>query len=571
MKNLEELGKVVTADVLVVGGGMAGIPAAISARESGADVLIADKAYTGLAGQSPRGGNGMVALKKDADLDKYCKYLITQVGRYLNDQKALRNYAEHVYPTIEKMDEWGVELSKHEDGSFGYFDLPVGPWWMMGINLYCADNMRKTAEKKGVRLQNHVNITDLLKEGDRVVGAVGFDIINGAFHIFRAKTVILACGANNFRAARMFTNSGEGNSLAFNAGAQMRNAEFVFMEVAAAKTGETLHGAQMFVFNQAGENIWDKYVNWPAQDVCAEMILGMAKEYREGRGPLYIDLSKLSEAMKVVAADIHNPIIGGLRRQFPDKISWVTRIEAREKEVFGGLGDKPEAKFALHGNSGFVRVDQNFRTTVPGLYSVGLDTANGSAIFGAAPQPAGRRGGPFMYCPTTGRIGGLNAAEESKGMDVLNVAVDQVEALKEHTYASFNRTGGIGPREMFDRIQNASLPLEIFILRSEKNLNKAIGALEDLRQEIKNTLSARDYHELKLCHEAETMALSTEIVLKTALTRTESRDFHYREDYPEQDNENWLKWVIAEKSGDEIEIKTENVPINAYPYQPTNV
>ncbi|MDR1572619.1 MAG: FAD-binding protein [Clostridiales Family XIII bacterium] len=568
MKSLEALGNVLTTDVLVVGGGMAGIPAAIAARESGAEVLIVDKAYTGLAGQSPRGGNGIVALKKGADLDKYCEYISTQVGRYLNDQKALRNYAEHVYPTIEKLDEWGVELTKHEDGSFGYFDLPVGPWWMMGINLYCADNMRKTAEKKGVRLQNHVNITDLLKENGRVVGAVGFDIISGDFCIFRAKTVILACGANNFRATRMFTNSGEGNSLAFNAGAQVRNAEFVFLEVAAAKTGETLHGAQMFVFNQDGENVWDKYVDWPAQDVCAEMILGMAREYREGRGPLYIDLSKLSEAMKVVAGDIHNPIVGGLRRQFPDKISWVTRLEEREKEVFGGLGDKPEAKFALHGNAGFVRVDQNFRTTVPGLYSVGLDTGNGSAIFGSAPQPAGRRGGPFMYCPTTGRIGGMSAAEESKGMDVVDATADQVEALREHAYASLGHSGKIGPREMFDRIQAAALPLEFFIIRSGKNLNKAIGALEDMRQEIRSDLTAKDYHELKLCHEAETMALCTEIVLKAALTHTESRDFHYREDYPKQDNKSWLKWVIAEKSGDGIGIATEDVPIGEYPYRP---
>jgi succinate dehydrogenase/fumarate reductase flavoprotein subunit len=551
---------------------MAGIPAALSARECGADVLIVDKAYVGFGGQSPRGGNGIVALKKDADLDAYVKYLSTQVGRYLNDQKALRHYGENVYHTLEKLDEWGVDLTKDENGDFGFFDMPVGPWWMMGINLYCADSMRKTAEKRGVRIQNHVNVTYLLKADGRVVGAVGFDILDGTFYIFRAKTVILACGACNFRATRMFTNSGEGNALAFGAGAQMRNAEFVFMEVAASQTGETLHGAQMFVYNKAGESVWEKYVHWPAQDVCAELIQGMAKEYREGRGPLYFDLEKLSDAFKVIAGDVHSPVVGGLRRQFPDKVSWVKRIEAREKEVFGGLGDKPEAKFTLHGNSGFVRVDQNFRTTADGLYAVGLDTANGSAIFGAAPQPAGRRGGPFMYCSATGRMGGENAAAEAKGLDSdKEIPFEQVAALKERTYASMRKNRGIGPREMFEKIQNAALPIEYMVLRTEESLKKGIGMLEEVKADMEENMIAKDYHELKLCHEAETMTLSSEIVLKAALARKESRDFHYREDYPEQDNKNWLKWVLADNVNGEVTISTEDVPIEEYEYQPADI
>ena len=82
----------------------------------------------------------------------------------------------------------------------------------------------------------------------------------------------------------MFTNSGEGNTMALHAGAQMRSAEFVFMEVAAAATGETVHGCQRFVYNQDGENIWDKYVNYDAQDVSGELILGIIEELSEREG-----------------------------------------------------------------------------------------------------------------------------------------------------------------------------------------------------------------------------------------------------------------------------------------------
>jgi succinate dehydrogenase/fumarate reductase flavoprotein subunit len=493
------------------------------------------------------------------------------VGRYLNDQKSLKNYAEHIYPTIEQLHKWGVELTTDEKGNLAFFPMPVGLWSQIGINLYATENMRKTAVKEGVRIQNNINITALINTGGRVVGAVGFDIVDGTFYIFRAKTVILACGACNFRATRMFTNSGEGNALAFNAGAQMRSAEFLFMEVAAAETGETIHGAQPFVYNQTGENIWKKYVHWDAQDVCVELILGMVEEYEAGRGPLYMDLTKMDEAFKVIGADPANPFIGNLRRLFPDKISWVKRIVEREHDAFGGLGDKIPAKFALHGNSGFVRVDTNMKTTVDGLYTVGLDTGNGSAIFGSAPQPADQRGGPFMYCTNTGCIGGTSAAEDAKTVGSLaEIPADLVAGLKAEAFVGLNKTDGIDPRKIFGRMQNAVIPVDVIIKRSEKSLNKAIGLLDEIKADLPK-MGAKDYHDLKLCREAETMALSSEIVLKSALERKESRNFHFREDYPKPDNKNWLKWVLADKVNGKVVISTEEVPFKDYPIQPAGI
>lgn len=566
MKKMEELGKVFTSDVLVIGGGMAGLPAAISAREKGADVLLVDKAYVGLAGQSSRGGNGMMALPKEADIEKYVAYITENTAKYLNDQDALRNYAKNIYPTIVKLKEWGVDLTTDENGELAFFDNPVGAWSQIGINLYATDNMRKTAVKKGVRIQNHTNVAALIKAEGRVVGAVGYDILDGSFYIFQAKTVVLACGACNFRAARMFTNSGEGNTMALDAGAQMRSGEFVFMEVAAAATGETVHGAQRFVFNKDGENVWDKYVHYDAQDVSGELILGIIEEYKSGRGPVYMDLDAMDDAFKVINAS--DEFIDGKRRVFPDKVSWMDRIVKRENEVFGGLGRKIPAKFTLHGNAGFIRVDQQFKTTVPGLYAVGLDTGNGSAITGAAPQPAGQRGGPFMYCTTTGRLGGENAAEEALAAGKLTEASgDDIEAMKEKIFSYSNKESGIDPRDIIAKIQDVALPIDVTIRKSGESLTKALHALKEIRTEMAD-MYAKDFHDLKLCHEAETMITSCEIMICSALERKESRSFHFREDYPETNNTDWLKWVIAEKKDGEIVTFTEDIPIQSYTYQP---
>ncbi|MDR1913966.1 MAG: FAD-binding protein [Clostridiales bacterium] len=571
MKSLEGLGKVLTTDVLVIGGGIGGIPAAIKARDNNVDVLIVDKAYVGFGGMAPRGGNGILALPSKGGIDEYVAFITKDIGLYLNDQKLLRKYAEMIYPTLEALHSWGVELSTEKDGTLAYFPFIGSPLYNTGINLYATDNMRKTAVKKGVKIQNQVNVTSLIKSGGRVVGAVGFDIVDGTFYIFRAKTVIVACGACEFKTTRMFTNNGEGTKLAWDAGAQMRNAEFAFVEIASEETAETIHGGHTFVFNQKGENIWKKYVKWNASDVCADMILGMEKEMREGNGPLFIDLDVMhnDEGWKAETVGLFSDT-GGPKKLFPDKLSWVKRQIEREHKYFT-QGSKPVVTFTIHGNLGCVRVDGDMKTTVDGLYVVGWDNANGSAIHGAFPQPAGQRGGGFMHSAATGIIGGVSAANEAKSLGSLaEIPTDLISELKEKAYANLNQEKGINPREVLDRIQKAVCPIDVFLRRSEASLNKAIGLLDQIKADLPK-MAAADYHELKLCSEMNAMALTSELMVKSALARKETRSFHYREDYPKTDNKNWLKWVVANNVNGEVVTSTEDIPIKEYQYQPPNI
>ena len=81
-------------------------------------------------------------------------------------------------------------------------------------------------------------------------------------------------------------------------------------------------------------------------------------------------------------------------------------------------------------------------------------------------------------------------------------------------------------------------------------------------------MKANDFHELTRCIDAESMLLGTELFYRASLMRTESRGFHYREDYPEMDNKNWLKWVILKSDKGKMKVYTEDIPIDKYPYKP---
>jgi succinate dehydrogenase/fumarate reductase flavoprotein subunit len=157
--------------------------------------------------------------------------------------------------------------------------------------------MRAKAEKLGVRLLDKTQIVELLKKDDRVAGAVGFNILDGRFSIFNAKSTILANGDCDFGVMRMWANAcGDGIAAAYNAGAEMRNAEFGnFYDVVNKGTGIPIVFGFSSLYNAQGENISGKYIQGPQPDIPISIILGMGKEIMAGRGPIYIDMVEFAK------------------------------------------------------------------------------------------------------------------------------------------------------------------------------------------------------------------------------------------------------------------------------------
>ena len=212
---------------------------------------------------------------------------------------------------------------------------------------------------------------------------------------------------------------------------------------------------------------------------------------------------------------------------FPDKLKWMARSGAREHE-YVDLGEKPTVKTGLHGNSGPVRVDLDFKTTVDGLYVVGVDCCNGSGAFGAIPQPGGQRGSGLTFGITTGYIGGAKAAEYAKSVERLGEPdASDIMAKKTDAFACLNQSSGISAYDLIDRIQEAICPFDVCIRRSEASLTRAIEKIEAVKADLPK-MKASDYHELMVCNETKAMALVAELMLRSALVRKESRGFHYR-------------------------------------------
>jgi succinate dehydrogenase/fumarate reductase flavoprotein subunit len=122
--------------------------------------------------------------------------------------------------------------------------------------------------------------------------------------------------------------------------------------------------------------------------------------------------------------------------------------------------------------------------------------------------------------------------------------------------------------ELVRGIQDAVNPVGYSIYKSEERMTEALGMVLDVKESLPQ-VTAADPHYLVAAHDARNMALSAELFYRTALTRKESRGWFIREDYPERDDAEWLKWVNAEPDGDGMRIWTEDVPVADYKFQPT--
>ena len=191
-----------SADVLIIGGGIAGLTAAISVKEENPDisVLVVEKQTSGYSGKANKGGGVLQYF----DLEKttpemFNEYHANAVGGYLANQNLLKKYVAMNNELLDKMESWGVNIPKKR--------IPTGPMtYMVGVDLDLTLKMRATATKLGVKFIDKTTISDLLTRDGKIAGAVGYSIIDGTFYVFEGKSVILCTGSQNYRVAPMWSN-----------------------------------------------------------------------------------------------------------------------------------------------------------------------------------------------------------------------------------------------------------------------------------------------------------------------------------------------------------------------------
>jgi succinate dehydrogenase / fumarate reductase, flavoprotein subunit len=550
-------------DVLIIGGGFGGLAAAIRIKELSpeASVLLVDKQTIGWGGKANKGAGVLWVLAPGDDIDAFVDFHVKNIGIYLNDQDLLHAMARESYGAAQKLADWGVKVMKTPEGDLDTNHLPFG-WSLAAADLDMMQPLRAKAAKLGVRLLDKIQVVELLKQEERITGAVGFNLLDGRFTVFSAKATILANGDCDFGVMRMWANAcGEGIAAAYNAGAEMRNAEFGnFYDVINKSTGIPIVFGFGCLYNAQGENISSKYIKGPQPDIPISIILGMEKEVMEGRGPISIDMAEFAKSSE--------GSVGIFKWERPHFKELFGREFEKVKQYGPPSAKNIEVSLGFTGELSPVKVDCDMKTTLPGLWAIGDTSYAGSGWAGAAEAPPGRlRGSGLMNALISALMAASSVGRYSKETAPSIPNDREIAHLKEKIFAPLNRSHGYSASEAIRGIQEVVVPVKYSMRRNKERLEEALSKVAAVRERLPE-LHAEDPHGLAKCHEASCIVLCAEIGFRAALARTESRGWHYREDYPRQDDKNWLKWVVVKKVQNDMVVTTERIPVERYKINP---
>jgi succinate dehydrogenase/fumarate reductase flavoprotein subunit len=563
MNKIDSLGTVIKTDVLVLGAGGAGMCAALKAKESSVDVLLIDKMGIGWNGQVPIGG-GILAYVYPDYAEKWAEN-VTRQSNFFNNQDWTYAFGKYMHKSTMDLASMGLTFLKKK----GEIDiLNWGP--NIYVTLFDAPKslvaLKKTAKARGVKMMDKIYAIDLLKNGDKVVGAIGLGLVDSKTYLFNAKAVIIATGNCGYMHEKTYSSTlGEGPAMGYRAGAQLVNAEFGSSYVWGIKTlGKELMGIHFYLYleNSRGEKIMGKHYpelmvgKHSVYTFDPRVIDAMQKEVQAGLGPIYINLTGLSDAE-----------IAGLAE---DRVEGLTQIMAndtmkllREKAGIDPAKERMEMWPRYLYSGGGLRIDTNGKTTLDGLYAAGGASSNSWSGGGG-----GQGGLGVQSAAVTGFVAGEGAAKHARENRRLDIDYESAKNVIDRVLTPMKHKGDTDAAEVAYRVHEAVVPMKYNRQREAGRMKEALGIVQEARAKLSN-VSAGDFHDLARYHSAESMTMAAEFTYKAALMREESRAGHFREDFPQKDDINWFKWITIEQKEGNPCLATVPVPIEKYKLQPT--
>ena len=537
------------SDILVIGGGYAGLSAAITARKAGCTVVLVDKGRPGFSGQSPH-----VCCTRWFDPDmgdekETVEKLYYHDGEYMANRNWFRVWLEESKSVYELYTELGLTEQYPDANSTGYAenDDYFGYFKMVGNRLR-HKRFLPALLKNGVTVVDHTIIYDVVEADGRVIGAVGFDIASSAPIVFHAKATILCMGSGAYRAAGWPTGgtSFDAIGIGYRHGLPIIGQEF-----------EDYHSAR----GDAPSNAWLK----EAFPYLQNMMLNGGEERKE-------NLEKLTGVSNAIAPAITE---GG--KPYPaDPQSWHpylwqntapgdvrnNRVDTDEpKNPPGGVyGVAPG--MPVHSAAGIFCgcEDTHGYTGIPGLYCAG-DGCNGGPVGGCT--YAGRTGFTSNFFGLQGKRAGeaASAYVNEASVELRKIDGDTVARLDEAYKAPMRLEKGYDVVWALDCLQGIMTPFWTLLAKNEACLNAALVNVCYMRDHVLPKVMATDAHGLKNCMELKNRVLQAEMKLRLSLARKESRGSHYRTDYPCRDDKNYLCYLVAVKDDDgNMTIRREDYP-----------
>ena len=549
--------RIIETDVLVIGGGGGGLRAAVAAHDEGARVLILSKGIVGKSGLTQTAVTGFQVAFGYADPrdNAAVHYADTIRGGYgLADPELARIFTAEAVEAVDDIESFGARFDREADGKLVQRKLDSSQTYPRSIKkgdslgTPIMQALRRQINKRDIPRLHEILVTRLLKDGDRVCGAMAVDFQKGALLEIRAGAVVMATGG----AGELFPvhsntpdSTGDGYALALDAGADLVDVEFLLMLGHAVLHPATVRGV-LFTFqylltkgarplyNADGDPFLARYdpegSDNPARHIYARAIHG---EVRAGRGSphggAFFDPGSVS--------------IKTLMASLPSQTKYL--------QSFGVDMTKPiEVGAAAHYVCGGIKIGARAQSTIQGLFAVG-ECSGG-------PHGAGRIGGNSLTeILVFGKRAGIAASEfaGSHGAGPSDAAIIAAESDRILDYLSARRTG---PRPnvikaMLQKLMND----HVGVVRNDEGLREAAARLERMEAVDLCTMSVAESNRIGNYDWIEALEVTAMVrfaraMAGAALKRTESRGAHYREDYPELDNEAWLKNIIIRKDGDEL-------------------
>ena len=520
-------------DVLIIGAGGAGLRAALGALAQGAKVGVVCKSLLGKAHTVMAEGGIAAAMANVDSADDWRTHFRDTMrgGKMLNNWRMAQLHAQEAPERVRELEQWGALFDRTHDGqilqrAFGGHTFRR----LCHVGDRTGLEMIRTLQDRGVQLGIDVymecTITRLLKDGDRIAGAFGYWREQGRFVVFRAKSIVMATGGIG-KAWKITSNSweytGDGMALAYGAGAELMDMEFVQFHptgmvwppgVQGILVTEAVRGEGGVLRNKLGERFMEKYdpkkMELSPRDVVARAIY---TEVREGRGTehggAYLDISQKP-------ADYVKKKLPSMYHQFK---------ELADVDITKG---PMEVGPTCHYMMGGIRVEaETAKASVEGLFAAGEAAAG---LHGA-----NRLGGNSLSdLLVFGRRAGLAAAEHANKVTTTPIDSGQIEEAAREMLAPFERKDGESPytshRDLQETMQNL-----VGIFRNKEDLIRALEELENLKERAGrlsvegSRLFNPGWH---LAQDLKAMLTVSEAVTRSALAREESRGAHSRIDYP---------------------------------------